>query len=142
VKELQSIDWQTIVLDEAQNVKKSRGEAVPVRAATILISDCTNRDAGREQASRTMVDFRFLNPGYLGPRQFFSAGLRCRLRNMGMQLQTLRSLVQPFILRRLKTDREIIQDLQKSRKWQYFALALNRRNSINAWWRSLWLKIS
>jgi len=36
------------------------------------------------------------------------------IENMGMQLrlQTLRSLVQPF-MRRLKTDREIIQDLPK-----------------------------
>ena len=34
----------------------------------------------------------------------------------GASLQTLRSLVQPFILRRLKTDREIIQDLPEKQE--------------------------
>jgi len=48
-------------------------EAVTVSVAVaILISDCADWNAGREQASRT-VNFRFLNPGYLGSRIFSAA---------------------------------------------------------------------
>jgi len=52
-------------------------------------------------------------------------------------LQTLRSLVQPFILRRIKTDREIIQDLPEKQEMMYFVAlrALYQR-------RSLWLRLN
>lgn len=35
-------------------------------------------------------------------------------------LQTLRSLVQPFILRRLKTDKNIIQDLPEKQEMNVY----------------------
>ena len=64
----------------------------------------------------------FLNPGYLGSRQFFQRRFAMPIEKYGdaASLQTLRSLVQPFILRRLKTDREIIQDLPEKQEMTVF----------------------
>ncbi len=55
----------------------------------------------------------FLNPGYLGQRNFFQRRFAIPIEKYGDKesLQNLRNLVQPFILRRLKTDKTIIQDL-------------------------------
>ena len=64
----------------------------------------------------------FLNPGYLGPRNFFQRRFAIPIERYGdtTSLQTLRSLAQPFILRRLKSDREIIQDLPEKQETTVF----------------------
>ena len=64
----------------------------------------------------------FLNPGYLGPRNFFQKRFAVPIERYGdtTSLQQLRSLVQPFILRRLKTDRSIIQDLPEKQEMNVF----------------------
>jgi SNF2 family DNA or RNA helicase len=64
----------------------------------------------------------FLNPGYLGPRNFFQRRFAIPIEKYGDResLQTLRSLVRPFILRRLKTDKEIIQDLPEKQEMTVF----------------------
>jgi len=56
---------------------------------------------------------------------------------MGMQLRCKHCDRSAFILRRIKTDREIIQDLPEKQEMTVFvALALNR-HSTNGWWGSL-----
>jgi SNF2 family DNA or RNA helicase len=64
----------------------------------------------------------FLNPGYLGPRNFFQRRFTVPIERYGDtdSLTTLRSLVQPFILRRLKTDQSIIQDLPEKQEMSVF----------------------
>jgi SNF2 family DNA or RNA helicase len=57
--------------------------------------------------------FNFLNPGYLGNQTQFRKGFELPIQkdNDRRQSQTLKKLVEPFILRRLKTDKSIIKDL-------------------------------
>jgi SNF2 family DNA or RNA helicase len=64
----------------------------------------------------------FLNPGYLGNRQFFQRRFAIPIEKYGdaASLNQLRSLVQPFILRRLKSDRQIIQDLPEKQEMTVF----------------------
>ena len=64
----------------------------------------------------------FLNPGYLGPKAFFQKRFATPIERYGdtSSLRTLKSLVQPFILRRLKTDRSIIQDLPEKQEMAVF----------------------
>jgi SNF2 family DNA or RNA helicase len=64
----------------------------------------------------------FLNPGYLGPKNFFQRRFATPIERYGdtASLKTLKSLVQPFILRRLKTDRSIIQDLPEKQEMTVF----------------------
>ena len=57
--------------------------------------------------------FNFLNPGYLGKQAQFrkTYELPVQRDNDPRQSAILKKLIQPFILRRLKTDKAIIKDL-------------------------------
>jgi superfamily II DNA or RNA helicase len=123
LKELQQISWQGLVLDEAQNVKNP--EAKQSKAVRQLEGQFRIALTGTPVENRlgelwSIMDF--LNPGYLGPRNFFQRRFSTPIERYGdtASLQMLRSLVQPFILRRLKTDRDIIQDLPEKQEMTVF----------------------
>ena len=111
---LDAIEWHRIVLDEAQNIKTR--EAKQTRAIRAL------RARHRVALTGTPVENRlselhsildFLNPGILGSagsfREQFATPIE-RWRD-GNAAARLRRATGPFILRRLKTDKEIIGDL-------------------------------
>ncbi|MCV3214747.1 DEAD/DEAH box helicase [Plectonema radiosum NIES-515] len=123
IKLLQSVSWQGIVLDEAQNVKNSeakQSQAVRQLEATFRIALTGTPVENRLQELWSILDF--LNPGYLGTKQFFQRRFAIPIEKYGdtASLKQLRSLVQPFILRRLKSDREIIQDLPEKQEMAVF----------------------
>ncbi len=111
---LQRVLWRRVVLDEAQHVKNP-----PTKQATAIR---TLRSEQRIALTGTPVENRlaelwsileFCCPGYLGTtgefRRRFSLPIeRHRDRE---QAERLRSLVRPFVLRRLKTDPTVISDL-------------------------------
>jgi SNF2 family DNA or RNA helicase len=111
---LEAIEWHRVVLDEAQNIKTR--EAKQTRAIRAL------RARHRVALTGTPVENRlselhsildFLNPGLLGSpgsfREQFATPIE-RWRD-GAAAASLRRATGPFILRRLKTDKEIIGDL-------------------------------
>ncbi|MGE3108638.1 MAG: DEAD/DEAH box helicase [Phycisphaerales bacterium] len=112
--QLSGIKWKRVVLDEAQNIKN------PSAKQTQAIR---NLATGRRIAlTGTPVENRlgelwsimeFLNPGYLDPaaefRRRFSVPIE-RYHDKHRAAQ-LRGLVQPFVLRRLKSDPAVIADL-------------------------------
>ena len=55
--------------------------------------------------------FDFLNPGLLGSGADFTRCIRAIQKSKAPDFSPLRRLVQPYILRRLKTDRSVIADL-------------------------------
>lgn len=123
VKDLQTISWQGIVLDEAQNIKNSeakQSQAVRQLESQFRIALTGTPVENRLQELWSILDF--LNPGYLGPKNFFQRRFAIPIEKYGDtdSLQTLRSLVQPFILRRLKTDKSIIQDLPEKQEMTIF----------------------
>ena len=127
---LEGVSWKGIVLDEAQNIKNpgakqskavrqivemQHGESLPFRIA-LTGTPVENR------LSELWSILDFLNPGYLGNQQFFQRRFAMPIEKFGDRdsLVTLRSLVQPFILRRLKTDKDIIQDLPEKQEMSVF----------------------
>ncbi|MBW4667600.1 MAG: helicase [Cyanomargarita calcarea GSE-NOS-MK-12-04C] len=123
VKSLQGVSWQGIVLDEAQNIKNpdaKQSQAVRQLEATFRIALTGTPVENRLQELWSILDF--LNPGYLGNKQFFQRRFAMPIEKYGdsASLNQLRSLVQPFILRRLKSDREIIQDLPDKQEMNVF----------------------
>lgn len=123
LKDLQTVSWQGIVLDEAQNVKNpdaKQSQAVRQLEAQFRIALTGTPVENRLSELWSILDF--LNPGYLGPKNFFQRRFATPIERYGdtASLQTLRSLVQPFILRRLKTDRDIIQDLPEKQEMTIF----------------------
>ncbi|MGI0495288.1 DEAD/DEAH box helicase [Alkalinema pantanalense CENA528] len=106
--------WHRIVIDEAQNIKNPKA----AQTKAILKLPSTHRLAltGTPVENRLMdlwSIFNFLNPGYLGKESQFRQSFEIPIQkdhNL-TQSQTLKKLVEPFILRRVKTDPAIIQDL-------------------------------
>ncbi|MEO8890702.1 MAG: DEAD/DEAH box helicase, partial [Coleofasciculaceae cyanobacterium] len=119
----EGVSWQGIVLDEAQNIKNpsaKQSQAVRQLKAGFKISLTGTPVENRLSELWSILDF--LNPGYLGNQQFFQRRFAIPIEKFGDRdsLQTLRSLVQPFILRRLKTDKDIIQDLPEKQEMNVF----------------------
>jgi SNF2 family DNA or RNA helicase len=120
---LSTVKWEGVVLDEAQNIKNA--EARQSQAVRKLETHCRIALTGTPLENRltelwSILDF--LNPGYLGSQAFFQKRFATPIEKFGdtASLQTLRSLVQPFILRRTKTDRDIIQDLPEKLEMPVF----------------------
>lgn len=109
-----SINWHRIVLDEAQNIKNPK--AAQTKAIFKLKAKHRLALTGTPIENR-LLDlwsiFNFLNPGYLGKQAQFRKAFEIPIQknNDPMQSQILKQLVEPFILRRLKTDKQIIKDL-------------------------------
>ena len=120
---LTRVDWQGVVLDEAQNIKNP--EARQSQTVRRLQAKCRIALTGTPLENRLLELWSildFLNPGYLGSRAFFQKRFAIPIERYGdtASLQTLRSLAQPFILRRTKTDRDIIQDLPEKQESTVF----------------------
>jgi non-specific serine/threonine protein kinase len=104
--------WGLLILDEAQAIKNSGTRQT--KAVKELKADARVALTGTPVENR-LSDlwslFDFLNPGLLGgPKQF--SDLVKRLNSQEQKdYGPLRTLVRPYILRRLKTDRKIISDL-------------------------------
>ncbi len=123
LKTLEKVEWEGIVLDEAQNVKNpqaKQSKAVRELPAGFRIALTGTPVENRLSELWSILDF--LNPGYLGTKQFFQRRFAIPIEKYGDRdsLQILRSLVQPFILRRLKTDKKIIQDLPEKQEMNVF----------------------
>jgi SNF2 family DNA or RNA helicase len=111
---LSAQQWQRIVIDEAQNIKNPK--AAQTKAILKLPAASRLALTGTPVENR-LLDlwsiFNFLNPGYLGKESQFRSSFEVPIQrdNNQQRSATLRKLVEPFILRRLKTDPTIIQDL-------------------------------
>ena len=111
VEELKEINWDIIILDEAQAIKNSgtkQTKAVKALKSTSKIA-MTGTPIENKLFDLWSI-FDFLNKGMLGTaKEFanFAKGLKDDMRGYSR----LREIISPFILRRLKTDKTIIADL-------------------------------
>ncbi len=111
---LSKTDWNIAALDEAQNVKnhltKQSRSVRQLNAATRIALTGTPVENRLLELWSIM---EFLNPGYLGAHDSFHKEIAIPIESFNDRDATLklRSTVQPFILRRLKTDPDIIKDL-------------------------------
>ena len=102
--------WDLVILDEAQAIKNPG--AKQTRACKQLKARSRVALTGTPVENRLgdlWSIFDFLNPGLLGSAKVFGAFTK-KLAATG-DFAPLRRLVQPYILRRLKTDKRIIADL-------------------------------
>ena len=123
LKTLETVGWEGVVLDEAQNIKNPTAkQSQAVRKLTAGFRIALTGTPVENRLSELWSILDFLNPGFLGTRAFFQKRFAIPIEKYGDRdsLQTLRSLVQPFILRRLKTDKNIIQDLPEKQEMNVF----------------------
>ncbi len=105
--------WRLAVLDEAQAIKNPA--ARQTKAVKRIQADARIALTGTPLENR-LSDlwslFDFLCPGLLGSQQKFKEFVkRLNARTEANRYAPLRRLVQPYILRRMKTDKRIIADL-------------------------------
>jgi SNF2 family DNA or RNA helicase len=132
-KELQGVTWQGLVLDEAQNIKNPDAkQSKTVRNINASFKIALTGTPVENRLSELWSIMDFLNPGYLGQRLFFQRRFAIPIEKYGDtdSLKILRSLVQPFILRRLKTDKDIIQDLPEKQENIVFCLLTTEQATL------------
>ena len=124
IKELKDINWTCIILDEAQaiknpatkqtkEIKKLSGRMRIAMTGTPIENDLTN----------LWSLFDFLNKGLMGTSAEFGQFTK-RLKEHPEKYAQLKSMVAPFMLRRVKTDKSIIADLpEKLETIDYAALS-------------------
>ncbi|MFQ6537731.1 MULTISPECIES: DEAD/DEAH box helicase [Aphanothece] len=136
---LESIDWQGVVIDEAQAIKNPNAKQ-SMAARDLARPAQVGRDSRfRIALTGTPVENRvselwalmdFLNPKVLGDETFFHQRYRLPIERYGdmASLRDLKARVGPFLLRRLKTDRSIISDLpEKVELSEWVGLAPEQR---------------
>jgi len=104
--------WNLIILDEAQAIKNPSTQQT--RAVKALKGRARIALTGTPVENR-LADlwslFDFISPGLLGSANRFKQFVSSLEKSEHPSYAPLRSLVQPYILRRLKTDRNVISDL-------------------------------
>jgi len=111
---LQAVNWLWVILDEAQNIKNP--EAKQTQAIRKFPANHRLALTGtpvENRLSELWSIMHFLNPGYLGTRTKFRSEFAIPIERYHEEeaIKRLRQLTNPFILRRLKTDPRVIQDL-------------------------------
>ncbi|MDA1050229.1 MAG: DEAD/DEAH box helicase [Planctomycetota bacterium] len=110
---LLDLQWQLVVLDEAQAIKNPA--ARQTKSVKRVKADARIALTGtpiENRLSDLWSLFDFLCPGLLGSQKKFKEFVkRLDARKQDNRYAPLRSLVQPYILRRMKTDKRIISDL-------------------------------
>jgi superfamily II DNA or RNA helicase len=126
---LRERQWRIVILDEAQAIKNAG--ARQTRAVKELKADARIAMTGTPVENR-LGDlwslFDFLNPGLLGGAKTFGRFVK-RLKDEEGSYLPLRRLVQPYILRRLKTDKRVIADLPDKTEVNAFC-TLSKRQAV------------
>ena len=120
--------WRLAVLDEAQAIKNPGTRQT--RAAKELKAESRIALTGTPIENRlgdlwSIIDF--INPGLLGSAKAFTAFSK-KLADSPNGYAPLRTLVQPYLLRRLKTDKSVISDLPDKTELTAFC-TLSRRQA-------------
>jgi len=126
---LATTSWHLAVLDEAQAIKNP--DAKQTRAAKKLKAQARIALTGTPIENR-LADlwsiFDFINPGLLGSAREFTSYTKKLTDTPHNPYGPLRDLVRPYILRRLKTDRNVIADLPDKTEVKAFC-QLSRRQA-------------
>ena len=108
---LQRYSWAAVILDEAQAIKNAgTAQARAVKKTTAPWRLALTGTPVENRPGDLWSLFDFLNPGLLGGATAFAATLKRFTESPG-GYAPLRRLIQPYILRRMKTDKTIIADL-------------------------------
>ncbi len=110
----QKVKWEVLAIDEAQNIKNAGTEQTKaVKKLKAEVKIAMSGTPVENRLSEYWSLFDFVNKGYLGSAKYFKKAFASPIENDNneMQLERFKKITDPFILRRLKTDKSIISDL-------------------------------
>ena len=130
---LSTIHWECVVLDEAQNIKNpaaKQTQAIRRLAANHKIG--LTGTPVENRLSELWSIMEFLNKGYLGPAKAFRTTFAIPIERYRDSecAEKLKRLIQPFVLRRLKTDKRIIKDLPEKMEMRVFCNLTQEQASL------------
>ena len=123
--------WRNVILDEAQAIKNPG--AKQTKAVKALDSKWRLALTGTPVENRLgdlWSIFDFLNPGLLGSAKAFNGLCKSMASGERGGYAPLRRLVQPYLLRRLKTDKRIIADLPDKTEVIAYCLLSKRQAAL------------
>jgi non-specific serine/threonine protein kinase len=130
---LSDVAWRLVALDEAQAIKNPG--ARQTKAVKRLRADVRIVLTGTPVENR-LSDlwslFDFICPGLLGSQEKFKRFVKTLEAREQNRYAPLRSLVQPYILRRLKTDKRVIADLPEKTEVRAFCGLGKRQAALYA----------
>jgi SNF2 family DNA or RNA helicase len=113
-EQLSAIDWEYVVVDEAQYIKNETAKQTKaIKSIKAKHRIALTGTPVENRLSELWSIMEFLNPHYLGSGIDFRKSFATPIEKYhdAERAETLKRLIQPFVLRRVKTDKAIIQDL-------------------------------
>jgi superfamily II DNA or RNA helicase len=132
---LSAVRWSRVVCDEAQAIKNHLSQQA--KAVGSLPADTRIALTGtpvENQLSELWSIMQFANPGMLGGQKEFRERYAVPIERHGSEEATgeLRRITQPFVLRRLKTDKSIISDLPDKQEMKVWCNLTQEQASLYA----------
>lgn len=129
LEELKDIVWDILILDEAQAIKnpgtKQTKTIKQIKSKSKIAMTGTPIE---NRLSDLWSLFDFLNAGLLGNAKEFTNFTK-KMRESTGAYAKLRNIINPFILRRLKTDKNVIADLPEKVEIKEYA-TLNKKQIV------------
>lgn len=120
---LSKVNWECIALDEAQSIKNSSAKQTQaIRKLNGSYRVALTGTPVENRLSELWSIMEFLNPGYLKSAKDFHANFAIPIEKFRNPCRTkkLKRLIQPFVLRRVKTDPTVIDDLPEKIETKVF----------------------
>ncbi len=123
---LQKYKWTLLAIDEAQNIKNpSTAQTKAIKKIKADVKIAMSGTPVENRLSEYWSIFDFTNKGYLGSLANFKTDFAkpIEIDRDQNQLDIFKKITEPFIMRRLKSDKSVIKDLpEKIEKDQYCKL--------------------
>ncbi len=114
IEEVKKTNWGMVVVDEAQNIKNpDTSQTAAVKSLKSDIKIAMTGTPVENKLTELWSIFDFINKGYLGSIRDFQRSYAIPIERFKQyeQADKLKLSISPFVLRRLKTDKTIINDL-------------------------------
>lgn len=121
---LNQLDWYCLIIDEAQAIKNVQaGQTTAIKSLQADLNIAMSGTPVENRLAEYWSIMDFVNPNYLGTLgEFMDAYSQpIEQENDQERLTAFRKATAPFILRRLKSDKSIIQDLPDKVEQNYLA---------------------
>lgn len=114
IEEIKKEQWSILVVDEAQNIKNpDTAQTLAIKTIKSDIKIAMTGTPVENRLTELWSIFDFINHGYLGGLREFQKSYAIPIERFKENARAikLKMSVSPFILRRLKTDKNVISDL-------------------------------
>ena len=114
IEEIKKNSWSVVVIDEAQNIKNpDTSQTIAVKELKAETKIAMTGTPVENKLTELWSIFDFINKGYLGSIREFQKSYAIPIERFKQynRADKLKLSISPFLLRRLKTDKSIINDL-------------------------------